>query len=677
MKINIMKKGLGFLLVVSASLFSHATEKACYAYLEADTLFIGNDQIERKYLWNGGNLITLTITDKINSQIWENQSKNADFYVPQQKQEATKGSWSAQTVETPISPSHMEVTVEYTLERLMIRRIFRVYPGCPAIAMDTYLKGKANGTWIVQKKDLGVWKYLDFRNELSQQNEMPLLDQISLPGRHWKLDVIYFHDNSDSYNTFVAPSSFLSYHENVYKGNILFFRNTENDKGLFYLKEAPLEKSQLAYPGADFIARFGHIKPVGLGLVVTDVQEDEWVKTYSLVIGVSAGDENNRLKALHCYLKGKKKIDSGRDEMVVMNTWGDRGDLSRLTEDFCIKQMEACAELGISHFQLDWGWQEGANNKGFENWSPKRSLYPNGLAPIVSKGKELGVELCLYLVPGLKYDNESWEDDADALIRLYKEYDIRVFKIDGQMMQTKIAEIRTRKMYEKVMKETDYNVTFNIDITAGQRGGFFYLNECGNLFIENRYTHWQSYYPYTTLRNLWMLSRYVPAEKIMIEFLNKWKNREVYKDDLFAPANYSFDYLFAIAMPGQPLAFLDAGDLPDNPFENPNLIKTYRQIQHDFHQGMILPVGEEPSGKSWTGFQSIQDKKGYLLVFRELTQDKQTKLNTRFEAGEIVEFAPVLGDGQKFRQKIGADQTVLINLPKPNSFALFSYRIIK
>lgn len=675
MYIDMIKKSLLLFLAASAACFSRADEKRGYAHLKADTFCIGNDRIERKFLWNGGNLITLTLTDKINNQVWENQAKTADFYVPQQKQEATKGSWSVQTSETPINAPHTEVTVEYTLEKLMIRRVFRIYPDCPAIAMDTYLKGKANGTWIVQKKDLGVWKYLDFRNELSQQNEMPLLDQISLPGRHWKLDVIHFNDNSDSYNTFVVPSSVLSYHENVYKGNILFFRNLENDNGLFYLKEAPLEKSQLAYPGADFIARFGHVKPVGLGLTASDVQPDEWVKTYSIVIGVSAGDETNRLKALHSYLKGKKKIDPGRDEMVVMNTWGDRGDLSRLTEDFCIKQMEACAKLGISHFQLDWGWQEGANDKGFENWSSKRALYPNGLAPIVSKGKELGVELCLYLVPGLKYDNESWEADADALIRLYKEEGIRIFKIDGQMMQTKIAEIRTRKMYEKVMRETDYHVTFNIDITAGQRGGFFYLNEYGNMFIENRYTHWQSYYPYTTLRNLWMLSRYVPAEKIMIEFLNKWKNQDVYKDDLFAPANYSLDYLFAITMPGQPLAFLDATDLPDAPLENPNLIKTYRQLQYDFHQGMILPVGEEPSGKSWTGFQSIREKEGYLLVFRELTPDKSTKLNVCFDAGDRVEFEPVLGDGQKFGQKIDADQTILINLPKPNSFALYRYRI--
>src|SRR5690606_25828240 len=122
---------------------------------------------------------------------------------------------------------------------------------------------------------------------------------------------------------------------------------------------------------------------------------------------------------------------------------------------------------------------------------------------------ESGVEVCLYFVPNTKYDNEAWEKDADAIIYLYKTYGVRIFKIDGQQMQSKAAETRTRKMYEKVMKETDHAVIFNYDITAGQRGGYFYLNDYGNMFIENRYTDFVNYYPYKTLRNTWMLSRYI------------------------------------------------------------------------------------------------------------------------------------------------------------------------
>ena len=100
-----------------------------------------------------------------------------------------------------------------------------------------------------------------------------------------------------------------------------------------------------------------------------------------------------------------------------------------------------------------------------------------------------------------------------------------------------------------------------------------------------------------------MLSRYVPAEDLQVEFLNKWRDREKYPtDDPFAPAHYSFDYLFATAMAGQPLAWLEATHLPDEAFQTASLVRLYRKHRAAFHRGIILPVGDEPSGRSWTGF---------------------------------------------------------------------------
>lgn len=97
--------------------------------------------------------------------------------------------------------------------------------------------------------------------------------------------------------------------------------------------------------------------------------------------------------------------------------------------------------------------------------------------------------------------------------------------------------------------ETNHHVIFNLDATAGRRGGYHSMNEYGNIFLENRYTDWGNYYPYRTLRNLWQLSRYVPAEKMQVEFLNKWRNADKYADnDIFAPKSYSFDYLLALLL---------------------------------------------------------------------------------------------------------------------------------
>jgi hypothetical protein len=247
-------------------------------------------------------------------------------------------------------------------------------------------------------------------------------------------------------------------------------------------------------------------------------------------------------------------------------------------------------------------------------------------------------------------------------------------KIDGQKMPNKLAETRTRKMYEKVMRETDENMFFNLDITAGVRGGYFVFTEYGNLFLENRYTEWGNYYPYKTLRNLWMLSKYIPAEKLLIEFPNKWKNQDKYSEnDSFAPANYSFDYLFATTMAAQPLAWMDVADLPSEALATQKLIKKYRSVQHDFHKGVILPIGEEPSGKSWTGFQSINGGEGYLLIFREQASNDTENIETWLPKGLMIEFTPVAGDGVKFKQQVSENGTISVQLPETNTFVLYKY----
>ena len=115
--------------------------------------------------------------------------------------------------------------------------------------------------------------------------------------------------------------------------------------------------------------------------------------------------------------------------------------------------------------------------------------------------------------PSIQNDFADWQKDAQALISLYREYGIKVFKIDGLTIPSKEAETNLHRLFNKVLEETDEEVIFNLDATASRRGGYHMFNEYGNFFLENRYTDWQNYYPYWTLRNLWMLSKYVPDRK--------------------------------------------------------------------------------------------------------------------------------------------------------------------
>lgn len=685
-----MRKLLIVLVIAYATSPMYA-QNSCYSELKGDTLVIGNSMIERKFIWNGGSLMTYTLSDKVNNKVNQTISLEPDFVITKGVKIASEGKFQSEKVPaTDIHPPYLKTTVAYSLGELQILRIYRIYDNCPAIACDTYLKGSVNSVFGARDVNMADRKNIEFAEDMKSKSITAILDQLHFKGQHWHARAIEFWDVTDWNNNLVAERTIIAYRKNDYRGNLLFVRNGEDGNGYFFLKEAPCSSVQLAYKGADFMAEFGKFMVTGLGITEKDIRQEEWTRAYSCVIGVYGEGELQALKALRSYQKNVRRHFRERDEMIMVNTWGDRSQDTKVNESFCLQELERAAKLGVTHFQIDDGWQVGkspnsAVAKGsFKNiwdnkdyWKPDPVKYPRGLAPIITKGKKLGIEIGLWFNPSVQNDFADWEKDAQTLIGLYREYGIRVFKIDGLAVPTKRAEINLRNLFDKVLKQTDNKVMFNLDATASRRGGYHMFNEYGNIFLENRYTDWQNYYPYWTLRNLWMLSKYVPAEKLQIEFLNKWRNTEKYADDPFAPDRYSFAYLFATAMAGQPLAWMEVSNLPEAALEVKSLIGQYKKLQYSFHQGTILPIGEEPSGRSWTGFQSISDdKSGYLLVYRENTPRIKAIIETWLPEGAKVKLTPVLGNGKKQFVDIEWKGAVEIALPEVNDFVMYKYEIL-
>ena len=675
------------ILFISSPAFS---QDSSYSRLQQDTLTIGNGMIERKFIWNKGNLITFSLTDKSSGQTWLNKGKSPDFVVSKEAGPTANSSYSSKEIqETVIHPAYLETTVSFSLGSLTVKRIFRIYKNSPTIACDTYLKGSIDPAPGQDNVNLADKRNIESAVGNESKQVTAILDQMKLDGFHWKTKMVEFYDVSDWNNNLVFESNIIPYRKNSYKGNLLFAHNTENDKGIFFLKEAPSSSTQLDYKGFDFTTEFGHFMVTGLGLAKGDIKENEWRKTYGCVVGVYGGSELNSLLALRSYPKKLRKLLPERDVMIMMNTWGDRSQDSKVNEKFSLIEIERAAQLGITHFQIDDGWQVGkspnsAVAKGsFKNiwdnpdyWKPDPQKYPNGLHPIVKRGKELGVEVCLWFNPSVQNNYADWEKDVQAIVGLYNTYGIRTFKIDGLSIPSKEAEINLRRLFDSVLEKTNNAVVFNLDATAGRRTGYHMFNEYGNIFLENRYTDWQNYYPYWTLRNLWQLSKYVPAEKLQIEFLNKWRNADKYGKDPFAPANYSFEYLFATTMAGQPLAWFEGSGLPEEAFSISKSIKAYKKVQHDFHMGTILPIGEEPSGRSWTGFQSVKGNHGYFIFFRENTPDDKGSINTWLPEQVKIKLTPLLGDGKSVTLKTGPRGVVNVKLAGINTYALYKYELL-
>ena len=102
-------------------------------------------------------------------------------------------------------------------------------------------------------------------------------------------------------------------------------------------------------------------------------------------------------------------------------------------------------------------------------------------------------------------------------------------------------------------------------------------------------------------------------------------------------------------------------------------IKVYREIQGDLHSGAILPIGDEPSGRSWTGFQSIKGQEGYLLVFREQNDIATKNINTYLPPETEIKLTLILGEGTSQSVSTDEESRIELTLPKPHSYALYRY----
>ena len=678
-------------LLCSAAIGLQAVAGECYARLQNDTLRIGNSKIERTWLWNNGDLVTLSVTDKASGRTFRTAGNAPDFVVNRAK--ASGGRFQTAVLPSDgIRPERMVATVSYRLgDGLEVERTFRVYPKVASIATDTRLRGNLNGIATAGDVSAADRSNIEHTEDMAVKPVTALLDRLKLNGNHWHGHAVEFRDITDWNNNLLETSDFISYRKTNHRGNILMVSDGEGDGGFIFLKEAPCSSVQLAYKGADFITDFADFMVTGMGISEADVKPDKWTTTYSTVLCTFGDGELSALQSLRDYQKQVRILDPSRDEMVMMNTWGDRSQDAKVNEAFCLAELEKASRLGISLFQIDDGWQAGKSpnsavakgsfkdiHRNADYWSPDTAKYPRGLTPIVKRGRELGIEIGLWFNPSVQNDFADWQKDADIIVGLYRKYGIRMFKIDGLTISSKLGEENLRKLFDRVLEKTDNAVMFNLDATASRRGGYHMLNEYGNVFLENRYTDWGNYYPYHTLRNLWMLAKYVPTERLQIEFLNKWRNAEKYTGDRFAPAAYSFPYIFAVTMAGQPLAWMEASNLPQEAFAIKQLIDSYHKVQHKLHSGTILPIGDEPSGRAWTGFQSIlSPSEGFVIVYREDNPAESANVTTWLTEGTKAKFTPVLGNGKSFSAKVGEEGRVKFSLPSANDFALYRYQIEK
>ncbi len=662
-------------LLVSLWLFIASVQVAARDYIFScvnGEITAGNSIVSLSLKAGKGDLQLKSITNEISGKRCYFTYGSKLFCIP-----AIDGVFIGNTVNRRIVPA-TETGYEYQLvevisefDRYTLKRVIRIYKESPFITFDFYIK-------IINPADLSTVSDSTYYFDLSTFSD------------HWKFTAVEFLDQTDWNNNLISVSERYSFWRPVkLRGNLLIACNIISDFDLILVKEAPCSGVQLLYPGYDFINTGNRIKAVNLGISDKEIDSGTWTRTYGFAIGLTDNDEYDYLTAIRTYQKHYRKIIPERDEMIMMNTWGDRGAGLNISDTFVREEIDACRRLGVTHFQIDDGWQlwsqydssgiAALNINGFTSgdWLPSPERFPAGLSVVTEYAKQNGIKLGLWFVPDKQNDYAGWKEDAGILTELFKDEGISFFKIDAVTLANKKSEINFRHLLDSVIAATNGQVHFNLDVTASTRGGYFFLYEYGNLFLENRYTDWGNYYPYQTLRNIWMLSRYVAPERIQVEFLNNHRNPDKYRpEDPFAPGKVPFEYIFAITIAAQPLAWFEGSNLYPEAFAVSPVIMRYRELMNDFHSGVILPVGKEPDGMSFTGFQSVKKEGGYLLLFREGTAKKYDLVTTWLPANRTFDFELLLGDGKSFSGSTDCRSELSVSLPGPYTYALYRYNAV-
>jgi len=650
---------------LALALIAHAEKtefKACYAEWGNGRLTVGNALFERAWVAGDAGLAPVSFRLK---------SPDAEWLTPPRKAPRPVGLEvkAAAARRSVVGAEGLHVEAETAGQRPQ-RVSLWIFPD----ASGTLEEWVAGDVTARAAKDAQASGIESDKQQKALAEPMAGAATLALAPPHLRVTQVSLMDQTDNHNELVSEREWLLMPNEAkfeLQGCVLSAENVLDGTGVVFLKLAPLPHARQDKTAVDFAVNPG-ARAVS-----------SFFSGYPVAALAYRGGRAGRARALHAFQRDLRVYRPDRDGLFLSNTWGDRSRDARINEAFLMKEVEAGAALGVDVVQIDDGWQKGrsansvaARGKGVWNgywaadpnfWDADPARFPNGLEKVVKAARDRGMNFGLWFGPDSSNDAANWQRDADRLLRFHRETGINYFKIDSMKTHNAESLTRQRAMFDRMLEGSGGALTFDLDVTAEIRPGYFGLPDIGPLFVENRYTDFHRYWPHQTLRNLWMLSQVVDPLRLRIEVLNNARNAEKYEGDPLAPALYKPDALFAVAMTASPLGWFEVSNLPaEYVAQMRPLVAAWKTERSRMHGGAIVPVGAAPDGVAWTGFVSAaaDGKGGYALLFRELNAKPDYTLDL---AGLVAGAARATVIGGRGTAKVEG-HTLTVNVPAALDF---------
>lgn len=522
--------------------------------------------------------------------------------------------------------SRLSITWIEQRQGVRLTREWRVYPGVDAVTAIAAIQSESAPLLEFHRAD-----YIN------------VVDTLPVDLRGWTADALIFHGRTDYINELVLHERrvIAAGGEPFYlPGNLLFLEPPGGGRGIFMLHEGPPpDEGRPECPGNFRMGPAG-VQALGWGIRPEEILPRKPRASYAVTTGGYVGGEFEKLCALRALIKARYPAPPNR-ATVVANPWGDGQCYKHLGEKFILRELDVCSRMGIQVYQIDDGWQAGGvlRDISIDNlaappgyWEIHPVKFPRGFAPLARKAAQAGVQLSLWFAPDVARQYRNWREQRDLLLQFHRRYGINTFKIDAVTLNTRAAEENLQALLRSVIQESGGRVRFNMDVTNGRRLGYFASLRYGDIFIENRYVRpgrarqANTYLPWRVLRNLWRLAHYLPAQRLQFEFPNRHKPFFARPRDVlqaFEMRACRDDYLAAITMMAAPLCWAEPSGIPRAARgEIARTLGWHHNWRRVLPGAEVFPVGAEPDGHAWTGFQAVcpdNPGAGFVLVFREDT----------------------------------------------------------
>ena len=479
---------------------------------------------------------------------------------------------------------------------------------------------------------------------------------LTLTGDHWSVRTVKLHAFTDENDTLTEENEYHLFKHKLTgsrKGDIFFLEDAQSGNAVVIVSETPDYRTSTITVRAGVVA----VENGGNGLALGFCR---------------VGECESLCREYYRHARRSEGL------VTMSNTWGDRNGFKRVCEEFILQEIDAARDMGVDIVQIDDGWQSGStadptrrdelDRRTFlgDFWELDQAKFPNGMRAVTDYAAQYGIKIGLWFAPDSHDCFALLERDKAVLRRAYAEWGIRFFKLDMFWISSSEEQSKFLELLREIYSFGD-DVAVQLDVTRDQRMNYLCGRQYGTVFVENRYHRGATSYPHRILRNLWMLGRYLPTNKFQFEMINPDLYVDDYPaDDPFAPSLYGQDYLFASVMLCNPLFWQEMQFLSAARREELKpIMDIWKQHRSELANADVLPIGQKPSGRSFTGFcVTVNGTPKYLLLFREATDEATAVINAPISEGETK----VLISNSDAQIKL-SNGTVHVSLSKQRAYA--------